>query len=186
MSTALREMRRGSTGFLEPRDLVLKARGDFSARLPFPWRGGSDGGTAYRVSGGKSARGGMRSRAPYDTTDFDVDRIPYWETWLEPISACREFSTSISGDGWDVIRYTGGRATARVTHGGRSGETVVARLDRQFHPKQRLYIARRPIFGGALLALPPKPAWLAVQCDGTWSLNIGTDEAGPPTAVRVM
>ncbi|MFC8536749.1 hypothetical protein ACFUJY_22845 [Streptomyces sp. NPDC057249] len=183
MSTTLREMRRGSTGFLEPRGLVLKARGEFSARLPFPSRGGSDGDAAYRVSGGKSAYGGMRSQAPYDTADFDVDRIPYWETWLEPISVCREFSTSITGDGWDVIRYTGGRATARITHSGRNGGIVVARLDRQFHPKQKLYIAHRPVLGGALLSLPPKQPWLAVQCDGTWSLSVGPDEAGPPTAV---
>ncbi|MFF2732655.1 hypothetical protein ACFVS9_32720 [Streptomyces sp. NPDC058008] len=182
MSTTLRKMRRGSTGFLDPRDLVLTARGDFSARLPFPPTGRPDEGSAYQVSGGTSPHGGKRPRAPYDTTDFDVARIPHWETWLEPVGACREFSTSISGDGWDVIRYTGGRATARLTHGGRKGEIVVDRLDRQFHAVQRLLHAPRPIFGGASLSLPPKPAWLAVQCDGVWTLDVGRDRAGPPAS----
>ncbi|AQU65392.1 hypothetical protein BBN63_03120 [Streptomyces niveus] len=182
MSTTLRKLRRGDTGFLEPRDLVLKARGDFSARLPVPPTGRPDGGSAYRVSGGKSPHEGIRPRGPYDTADFDVDRIPYWETWLEPVGACREFSTSISGDGWDVIRYTGGRATARLTYGGRKGEIVVDRLDRQFHAVQRLFHAPRPILGGASLSLPPKPAWLAVQCQGTWTLDVGRDGAAPPAS----
>ncbi|MFE3738599.1 hypothetical protein [Streptomyces sp. NPDC059134] len=182
MSTTLRKLRRGSTGFPDARDLVLTARGDFSARLPHPPTDHPDGGPAYRVSGGTYPHEGIRPQAPYDTTDFDVDRIPYWETWLEPVSACREFSTSISGHGWDVIRYTGGRATARLTHGGRRGEIVVDRLDRRFHAVQRLFHAPRPILGGAALSLPPKPAWLAVRCDGVWTLDVGRDTAGPPTS----
>ncbi|MEU3189087.1 hypothetical protein ABZ686_00245 [Streptomyces sp. NPDC006992] len=111
-----------------------------------------------------------------------MDRIPFWETWLEPVRGCREFSTSISGDGWDVIRYTGGRATARITHGGRKGESVVDRLDHRFHAAQRLLHAHRPVPGGASLPLPPKPAWPGVRCDGAWTLVVGPDGAGQPVS----
>ncbi|WP_282700806.1 hypothetical protein [Streptomyces sp. CC219B] len=179
MSTTLREMRKGSGGFHGPRGLVLKARGEFSARLPVPAAGRPFGGSTYQVSGGGSGHGGPRSRTPYDAADFDVDRIPYWETWLEPISTCRTFRTSISGEGWDVVRYTGGRATAHVTHGGRRGGIVVNRLDNGFHPAQELFRAHRPAFGGAPVSLPAKPAWLAVWCDSPWTIEIGPERAGP-------
>ncbi|MFQ6854327.1 hypothetical protein AAIB46_26000 [Streptomyces sp. 35M1] len=109
------------------------------------------------------------------------NRIPYWETWLEPLSSCREFHTSISGEGWDVIRYAGGKAAARVIHGGRRRGMVVNRLDHQRRPVQELFRAHRPAFPGAFMSLPAKPTWLAVWCDSPWTIETGPERAEPAT-----
>lgn len=116
---------------------------------------------------------GAVAGAPFDPLEFDVDRVPHWEAWLESVDGCREFTTSISGD---VVRYTGGRATAWLTRDGRRGEVVVQRLNPRFQPVEQLFRSHRSVVDGEL-AMPAKPAWLAVHCQGAWSLTTGPDRA---------
>lgn len=97
-----------------------------------------------------------------------------WEAWLESPDSCREFTTSISGDGRDVVRCTGSRATARLTRNSRGGEVVIKRLNSQFQAVEQLFRSHRSVMDGELV-MPAKPAWLAVHCQGTWSLTTSPD-----------
>lgn len=169
LSTTLQRLRPGA-GSIRPGDQPLKASGDFTARLPVPVTGGSAGSAWFRIANGAVAG------APFDPLDFDVDRIPHWEAWLQSVDSCRVFTTSISGYGWDVAHYTGGRATAWLTCDSRRGNVVVKRLNPQFQPDEQLFRSHRSAVDGEL-AVPAKPAWLAVHCQGAWSLTISPDRA---------
>lgn len=164
LSTTLQRLRPGA-GSLRPGDRLLKAGGDFTARLPIPVTGGSSGSAWFRIANDAVAG------APFDPLDFDVERIPYWEACLQSVDDCREFTTSISGDGWDVVHYTGGRATAWLTCDSRRGDVVVKRLNPQFQPVEQMFRSHRSAVDGEL-TMPAKPAWLAVHCQGAWSLTI--------------
>lgn len=162
LSTTLRQLR-GSAGPARAQEVLLKAGGDFTARLPM-----AGGGTA-------SARFGISDSAtaglPFGGWDVDAETIPYWEGWVGSVGSCREFGTSVSGVGWDVVRYTGGRTTAWFTHTGRRGEVVIKRLNSQLQVVEQLFRGYRSL-KDAQLAMPAKPAWLAVQCQGSWSLAV--------------
>ncbi|MDF3302932.1 hypothetical protein [Streptomyces tropicalis] len=166
LSTTLQKARPGSGS--ASADVLLKASGDFTARLPMA--GGGKKRPRLRIS--NTAVAG----APFDPRDFDANRIPYWDAWMELPGSCREFTTSISGDGWDVVRYTGGRATARLTHDGRRGEVVVKRLNSDFQTVEQLFRGYRSVAEGELF-MPAKPAWLAVHCQGTWTLTTSPDRS---------
>lgn len=165
LSTELRTVRRGVvvTG---PRGRLLRTGGDFTARLPVP----AGGARAFHIVNGAVAGAGFGSRGPYDARGFDVDRIPHWEAWLESTDTCREFDVDIRGEGWEVVRYSGARTTARFTRDGRRGEVVVRHLDPGLRPVQQLLRGYRAVAGQALV-LPRGPVWLAVHCRGAWRLT---------------
>jgi hypothetical protein len=94
--------------------------------------------------------------------------------WSESADGCREFTASISGDGWDLVRYTGDRVTARLTRDSRAGEVVIERLNSRFQVVEQLFHGYRSARDGELI-MPAKPTWLAVRCRGTWSLTTGSD-----------
>ncbi|MFJ8024105.1 hypothetical protein [Streptomyces sp. NPDC096311] len=167
LSSTLQRLRRAA-GSTRPRDVLLKAGGDFTARLPVPMTDGGDESARFRISNDAVAG------APADPLDFDVDRIPHWKAWLESADGCREFTTSISGDGWDVVRYTGSRATARLTRDSRRGEVVIERLNSRLQAVDQLFRGYRSVKDAELI-MPAKPAWLAVHCQGTWSLTTSPD-----------
>ncbi|GAA4761350.1 hypothetical protein GCM10023329_03310 [Streptomyces sanyensis] len=167
LSTTLQRLRRGART-TRPRDVLLKASGDFTARLPIPMVDGGEESVRCRISNDAVAG------APFDPLDFDVDRIPHWEAWLESVGGCRKFTTSISGEGWDVVRYTGSRATARLTRESRRVEVVIERLNSRFQAVEQLFRGRRSVKDGELI-MPTEPAWRAVHCQGTWNLTTDSD-----------
>ncbi|MDF3301720.1 hypothetical protein [Streptomyces tropicalis] len=105
--------------------------------------------------------------------EHDGALLAVYASALENPGSCREFATSISGDGWDVVRYAGGRAAGRLTHEGRRGEVVIKQLNSRFQAVEQLFRGYRSVKDGEL-AMPTRPAWLAVHCQGAWSLTTST------------
>ncbi|WP_372406286.1 glycosyltransferase [Streptomyces luteireticuli] len=150
--TALRRVRRRNrpSATVKPKDQLLRIPGDFTARFAVP----------VREDGRPDAW-------------FEVRGKTHWEAWLESAEGCRCFETSITGNGWEIVRYTGGgTAWAQFLHEGR-GEVCVEQLGPQFQPAQRLlkgYGAVGP--GRGSMAMPRQQSWLAIACRGKWSITV--------------